>query len=332
MQYKVALEGALSVLPEEQKVALLNNYQQIVVSSNVLNGKLKLLRNGTNDLTANSKTIAQNLNTINSGSTAISGYLLQLKSGAQNLATGSRTLYSGSYELNSGLKTLNTGVNDLNTSISKLKLNDNAEKLAQPVTRVDQPYSKVKNYAYGFAPYFVSLGLFVGALVTTIVLAMKDKKTKKNTSIIHSLKKVGLFAGIVIAQTLILDAILLSTQIQIDNVLLFITFTILISLMFMAIIQMLSTLFGDAGRFVSILLLILQLTSCGGTFPIETSPSFYNAIHAFMPMTYTVNGLRTIIGSGNMAILGNSIMILIAIIVVCYSITIIYFKKSKKYA
>jgi putative membrane protein len=57
VQYKAALEGALSVLPEEQRVALLNNYQQIVVSSNTLNGKLKLLSNGTKDLSFIAKTI-----------------------------------------------------------------------------------------------------------------------------------------------------------------------------------------------------------------------------------------------------------------------------------
>jgi putative membrane protein len=62
---------------------------------------------------------------------------------------------------------------------------------------------------------------------------------------------------------------------------------------------MLSTLFGDAGRVINILL-IMQLTAYDGTFPVETSPEFYNAIHIFMPMTYTVNSLRAIIGNGNM--------------------------------
>lgn len=333
-QYKVALETALNAsgLPSEQKTALLTNYQQIAMTSNMLNGKLQLLSNGTKDLATNSKTISSNLNTINSGSATISSYLTQLKGGAQSLASGSRRLYSGSSDLKNGLVTLNTGVNDLNSSIGKLNLVSNADKLAQPVARQNVPYSEVKNYGYGFAPYFVSLGLFVGALVTTIVLAMKDKKTKQNAGIKHSLKKVGIFAGVVVTQALILDAILLTTQIQIDNVMLFVTFSILISLMFMAIIQMFSTLFGDAGRFVSIILLILQLTACGGTFPVETSPSFYNAIHSFMPMTYTVDGLRVIIGNGNMAILGNAVIISISIILVCYGITILYFMKSRKYA
>jgi putative membrane protein len=102
--------------------------------------------------------------------------------------------------------------------------------------------------------------------------------------------------------------------------------------MSMAIVQMLSAVFGDVGRFACIILLILQLTSCGGTFPIETSPKFYNAIHNIMPMTYTVDGLRIIIGNGNMAILGNSIIVLLGIIIVCSCITLIYFKNSKKFS
>ena len=99
----------------------------------------------------------------------------------------------------------------------------------------------------------------------------------------------------------------------------------------MSLIQLLATVFGDAGRFISVIILILQLTACGGTFPIETAPSIYNALHNFMPMTYTVDGLRVIIGNGNMSILWNSVIVLLSILVVCYGIVILYFKKSKKF-
>lgn len=333
--YRTSLLGLLSTstLPDDQKNSLLTGYDQIAFSSNVLNGNLKMINSGINTLSLNSNTISKNIDSISSGNSTLSLYLLQLASGAKDLYNGASSLYSGSNNLRNGLETLYGGINSFNDSISKLKLTDNAEKIAAPVAREDETYSLVKNYGYGFAPYFVSLGLFVGALVTTIVVSIKDKKPKiniRNTK--HSLKKVSLFVGIVISQALVLDLILLTTKIRIDDGLLFVGFTILISLAFMAIILMLTTLFGDVGRFISILLLILQLTSCGGTFPIETSPAFYNAISPFMPMTYTVNGLRAIIGNGNMNILGHSIIILVSIIIVCYGITIMYYKKSKKLA
>lgn len=332
--YRATLDSAFNALPAVQKTALLDNYDKILESYTALNNKLDLVSSNTNSLSNNSKNIASNISKINTSTSTLSGHLVEFKDGVNTLYNGTKTLYSGSSTLNNGLNDLNTGVGTLTNSINKLNLVSNADKIAEPVTQKDEPYSTVKNYAYGFAPYFISLGLFVGGLVTTIIIAMKDKKTKQNQNegIKHSIKKVSLFAGIVTSQAIILDVILLLTQIKIDNVLLFILFTILISIAFMAIIQMLSTIFGDVGRFISILLLIMQLTACGGTFPVETSPEFYNVIHAFMPMTYTVNGLRAIIGNGNMVILGNAVIVLISIIVVCYAIILIYFKRSKKFA
>jgi putative membrane protein len=235
--------------------------------------------------------------------------------------------------LSTGLATLNTNVNLLNNSVSDLNLAKNASKLGAPVTTLEKPYSSVENYGYGFAPYFISLGLFVGALVTTIVLTIKKKKetAKEIMSIKNVAKRVGFFACVVSCQAVILDMILFATKIQVDNTIIFVLFSILIGIAFMALIQMLSTIFGDAGRFVSVIILILQLTACGGTFPIETAPKLYNALHNFMPMTYTVDGLRVIIGNGNKSILFNSIVILISIIIVCYGIIIIYFRKSKDF-
>ena len=78
-----------------------------------------------------------------------------------------------SYYVSEGLVTLNANVALLNTSVSELNLVDNASNIAAPVTTLEVPYSSVENYGYGFAPYFISLGLFVGALVTTIVLTIK---------------------------------------------------------------------------------------------------------------------------------------------------------------
>lgn len=322
-----------STLSDAQKTALLNGYDQMLGASNTLNSNMNLLNNGSKSLSANSTIINESLNTINSGVGEIDSYLIKVKDSTNTLYKGTTKLYNGSLSLNSGLGDLSSGIDELNDSISDLDLTNNADNIASPVTRVDEAYTEVDNYGYGFAPYFISLGLFVGALVTTIILSMKEKKSKaKVNDTKHALKKVGLFAGVVTSQALILDIIILLTQIKVSNILLFVAFTILISLTFMAIIQMLSTLFGDVGRFISIILLILQLTSCGGTFPIETSPSFYNFVNPFMPMTYTVNGLRMIIGSGNTSILVHSVLVLISITIVCYVITIVYFKKSKKFA
>ncbi|MDD3392136.1 MAG: YhgE/Pip domain-containing protein [Bacilli bacterium] len=317
---------ATSTLSDEQKEALLNNYDQILSSMTYLNNNLTAIDNGTSRLSTSSATIATGINGIAKGSNTLSDYLTLLSSSTNELYNGAYQLAVGSKTMHSGLELASNAISTLTSGINKIDLTTNADNLASPVVKVSESYSSVDNYGYGFAPYFISLGLFVGALVTTIVLNVKDKNKIKAKV---AFKKIGIFALVVLSQALILDIILLATQISITNWLLFIAFTLLISLSFMSIIQMLSTLFGNVGRFISILLLILQLTACGGTFPIETAPNFYNVINPFMPMTYTVNGLRAIIGNGNMSIVANSSVVMIAITLVCYSIIYLYFKKEE---
>lgn len=321
-----------SSISEPNKTTLINSYKEIEAKLGYLNTNLNTINSSVSTLNTSSSTISTNLNKINSGSKTLTNYLAELVNGTNKLSEGSNTLYNGASTLNTGLNDLNSGVNEFKTKINNLNLVKNANNIASPVKQANEPYSEVKNYGYGFSPYFVSLGLFVGALVSTIIINAKTEKTKKDKySLKRVLKKIVLYASIVITQALILDAIVLSTSIKIDNNLEFILFSILISITFMSLIQMLSTIFGNPGRFIAIIILILQLTACGGTFPVETAPSFYNSIHSFMPMTYTVEGLRVIVGNGNMSILMNNIILLVTISVVCYSLILIYFRKSKKF-
>ena len=77
-------------------------------------------------------------------------------------------------------------------------------------------------------------------------------------------------------------------------------FLSLVILCFAAIIQWLNARFGAAGRILVLALLMLQLTSAGGTYPVQTSPAFFNAIHPFLPMSYVVDALRRLITGGGL--------------------------------
>ena len=321
-----------SDLSQSDKTNLIDSYKQMLVTNTALSNNLNSISSGVKTLSELSNNIYDNINKINTGTDTISSYLNKLSVGTNKLYYGSLNIYEGSKKLSEGITTLNTGIDILSNSISDLNLVSNANNLSQPVKISNEPYSSVENYGYGFAPYFISLGLFVGSLVTTIVLTVKKKKEKlEKMKYKNIFKRLSLFAVVVCSQAIILDIIMLITRIKIDNILGLILFSLLIGLAFMSIVQMLSTIFGDSGRFISVILLILQLTACGGTFPIETAPTLYNSLHNFMPMTYTVNGLRVIIGNGNNAILNNSILVLFIIMIVCHLATVIYFRKSKKF-
>jgi putative membrane protein len=73
---------------------------------------------------------------------------------------------------------------------------------------------------------------------------------------------------------------------------------------------------GDVGKFLVILLLILQLTASGGTFPNELVPKFFVNINPYMPMTYAIYALKEPISGHNSSFLNQNIIILAVIMVV----------------
>ena len=86
----------------------------------------------------------------------------------------------------------------------------------------------------------------------------------------------------------------------------------LVTCCFAAIIQWLNARFGAAGRILVLAVLMLQLTSAGGTYPVQTSPGFFNAIHPFLPMTYVVEGLRRLITGGGLGPVWQACAVLLA--------------------
>ena len=90
-------------------------------------------------------------------------------------------------------------------------------------------------------------------------------------------------------------------------------------------------LFGDPGRFIAILFLILQLTSCAGTFPIETAPDFLQFMNPILPMTYSVFALKSAISIGSISFVFMNVGVLLLWTVVCSLLTWVYFNiKHKK--
>jgi putative membrane protein len=101
-----------------------------------------------------------------------------------------------------------------------------------------------------------------------------------------------------------------------------ISFTLLIVAAFLALQQMLNAVFGTAAGKVAILaLLMLQLASSGGTYPVETTPLFFRVIHPLLPMSYAVNGLREVITGGVDARLWTSVAYLGLLLVVSLALT-----------
>jgi putative membrane protein len=268
------------------------------------------LKEGLNGAKSGAQTLEAGLGKLSSGASELSGGLSKLKSSTAALNDGSSKLKAGAGELSGGLLTLDDGaqelstkLNDASTATSGLAFNDDkASMFAEPIQLQVEPVTTVSNYGTGFAPYFLSLGLYVGALLITIVYTIKEPAIRPANGWSWFWSKALTLVLIGALQALVADAALLFIlKLEVQNVPLFILFSIATSITYMMIVQFFVTTMGNVGRFAAIILLILQLTTSAGTFPLELIPGWMQHITPWLPMTYTVAGLKDVISSGEIS-------------------------------
>ncbi|MES5942660.1 MULTISPECIES: YhgE/Pip family protein [unclassified Bacillus cereus group] len=319
---------------------------QLADGSNQVTGGLGTLSVGANQM-------AGGINQLADGSSQVTGGLGTLSVGVTKLADGSNQVTTGLGDLNGGLNKMSTGSTQLIDGVNKLadgsgkvtdglvKVNDGsgelAEKLgegaektgevkgtdktydmfASPVKVKTEKMAEVPNYGTGFTPYFLSLGLFVGALLLSIVYPLRDTVGVPKSGFSWFISKFGVLLSVGIIQAIVADIILLfGLGVEVQSMPYFILFSIVTSLAFIALIQCLVTAFGDAGRFIAIITLIIQLTTSAGTFPLELIPKFLQPFNAWLPMTYSVSGLKAVVSSGDFNFMWQNIGVLMIFIVI----------------
>ncbi|MHC0036780.1 YhgE/Pip family protein [Pseudoneobacillus sp. C159] len=277
-----------------------------------------------------------------SGSTELASGLDKLSSGSNALTEGVAIVKDGSDQLSVGQTQLSHGANELATGLS-----DGKEKLSQfhptkktsnmigdPVVIKNDKINEVPNYGTGFTPYFLSLGLFVGALLISIVFPLKEPVDVPKNGFSWFIGKFGVLVLVGVVQALVASGLLLvGLGLQVESVPFFILFAVVTSLTFLALIQLLVTTMGDPGRFLAIVILILQLTTSAGTFPLELIPNALQPINALLPMTYSVMGFKAVISSGDFSFMWHNALILIGYLAVfmILTLTFLQFKHKRQF-
>ncbi|MGM9927210.1 MAG: YhgE/Pip family protein [Bacillus sp. (in: firmicutes)] len=327
--------------------ALESGLGQLNSASGTLNSGLGQLQAGQSQVVAGMQEFGSKLGdastgaqTLNEGLLTLSGGVTQLADGSSQLSEGANKLSEGANELSDGTSSAEEGslefkeaLNDAAEESSSVNADDNTfDMMSAPVEVEKGSLNEVPNYGTGFAPYFLSLGLFVGALMLSIIYPLVEPAIQPKGAFSWYASKVGVMAIVGVIQALIADSILLFVlKIDVQSVPLFIVFSIVTSLVFVALIQFFVTCFANPGRFIAIIILILQLTTSAGTFPLETIPEPLQAFNAFLPMTYTVQGFKAVISSGNFDFMWQNVGILAGFILLFELGTFTYFKlKFKK--
>ncbi|MDR3116928.1 MAG: YhgE/Pip family protein, partial [Bifidobacteriaceae bacterium] len=246
----------------------------------------------------------------------------QLSAGAEQLSSSLKEISEKVPQLVSAINQLSTGYNDFDEGINKiqaaskefsqqLKLglekvpqfsdsqrNNINDVIANPVSMQNEKQSESPNYGVGLAPFFISLSTWVGAYALFVLF-----KPFKNAELTFSNSdfRAGLGSYFIPALFGCLQMICLYItvvfilQVPVAHHWMLLAYMLLVSATFVAIMFCLAALLNLAGLYIGLILLILQITSCGGTFPYQTTPEFFQVLHHIMPMSYSVDSIRHII-------------------------------------
>lgn len=260
------------------------------------------IQSGGSQLTSGLAILASNSSQLVSGSGQLASGSQQLIAGAEQLASGGQTLTSGISSLRTGSETLTNSLSSASQQLSVVSVEDkNAQAVSQPVTLEHSDQDDVKTNGVGMAPYMVSVALMVAALSANVIFVKHiDNRSYKNRWD-WAKGKLLLNGTIASLAAVILYGVLRLIGIEPAHPMATLGLILLASWTFMALVTALVGWNNRFGSFASLILLLLQLGSSAGTYPIELSPRFFQVIQPYLPMTYTVSGLRQTI-----SMVGNS--------------------------
>ncbi|HFR3475639.1 TPA: YhgE/Pip family protein [Streptococcus suis] len=260
------------------------------------------IQSGGSQLTSGLATLATNSSQLVSGSGQLASGSQQLIAGADQLASGGQTLTSGISSLRTGSETLTNSLSSASQQLSVVSVEDkNAQAVSQPVTLEHSDQDDVKTNGVGMAPYMVSVALMVAALSANVIFVKHIDNCSYKNRWDWAKGKLLLNGTIASLAAVILYGVLRLIGIDPAHPMATLGLILLASWTFMALVTALVGWNNRFGSFASLILLLLQLGSSAGTYPIELSPRFFQVIQPYLPMTYSVSSLRQTI-----SMVGNS--------------------------
>ncbi|MFK3961370.1 YhgE/Pip family protein [Guptibacillus hwajinpoensis] len=191
------------------------------------------------------------------------------------------------------------GETDINEIIDLLKNDPMAEQsfFAEPIVLNKNSLFPIQNYGTGMTPFYTVLSLWVGALLLVSLLTTEATGFEEASNRQVYFGKLLTFISIGFLQTLVVTSgDLFILNVDIVNPVLFVLFGLGISFVFMLMVYTLVAVFGDVGKAMAIVFLVLQIAGSGGTYPVALLPEFFQAIHPYLPFSYAVDLMREAVG------------------------------------
>lgn len=317
------------------------------------------LRDGAGQALDGASSLSRGLGTLGGGARSLSTGLSRLDDGATDLNTGLASLASGAGKLDDGIGTLQRGAGRLGSGLVKLtdgsgelagKLGDGAaqipdygarerdsrtDMMSDPVRLATEVDNEVPNYGTGFAPFFVPLALWVGAMVTYMLLRPLNPRLLAGSAPAWRTALAGWLPGVAMGtlQVAVLLAVLrFGLGLEAADWPGTAAFLVLVTAAFLAVVQAVNALLGPPGRVAVLALLMLQLTSSAGTYPIETSPGFFQAISPWLPMSWVVSAMRRLVSGGDTTVVWQACGVLSAFVALGLALTVLAVHRGRTWS
>ncbi len=214
-------------------------------------------------------------------------------------------------KLNNEMPTIKASLNEITSKLSSINKEEELDELlsllkndweavskflGSPVEIKEEILFPIPNYGSAMSPFYSTLALWVGALILVSLLTTEPHGFKEDIKFKSYEKYFGkflTFGFIGLCQALILtlgDIYLLKCYVL--NKWLFIGISLLSSLIFILIVYTLVSIFGNVGKAIAVILLVIQVAGAGGTFPVEVMPSFFKKVNPLLPFTYSISAMR----------------------------------------
>ena len=295
----------------------------------------KKLSSGATTLASGASTLATSAAELSAGAAKVDGSVGTLHDGAQKLTTGTEKLTTGAQSLATGAAEAKDGAGTLAAKLSDgaAQIPDDSEDLraqratviASPVTVDETDLAGASTFGEGMSPFFLSLALFVGAFIIWMLMRPLPARALATPVAGWRVALAGYVPALVLGagQVVVLLAVLrFAVGLDMAHAWGVLGFAMLVMAAFVALQQMFVAVAGPAvGKVVIMAFLMLQMTTAGGLYPVETTGALFRALHPWLPMTYTVQGLRELITGGGDSRLWLSVGYLAAVLLGSLAIT-----------
>lgn len=321
----------------DNNTALTSGATALADGTSKLNSNVPELTKGITALTSGVDQLATGTSTLVSNNATLMNGANQLSDGAGQISDGASKLAAGSDTLGDGIKSAADGVTTLNGALksgaeeSKIDSTDKTtDMVATPVETSHKEISKVENNGHAMAPYMMSVGLYVTCLAFALMYPIRHGiKKAENAWKYWASKATVMYTVSTLAAIVMVTALRLINGFEPVNLGLTYLLAILVSAAFMSLVMLLSLTTGFIGDFLLLVFMIVNLGGSAGTYPLDTGPAIYKAIHKFVPYTYSVDGFRKTISMTAPSI-SVEIAVFAGILIVCSLLTVVYFKVKNK--